>query len=100
MHSRIFAVALTLCLHVAASDRVNQEGRKLPPLPKFTQPVLFNTPEGDAILSAMQIMPLDNPWNQDISKRPVLANSDAMIAKIGAAKVLKYNLDMAFVLVP
>jgi len=45
-------------------------------------------------------MPVDNPWNTDISKRPVLKNSDAMIAQIGAAKVLKYNLDMAYVLVP
>jgi hypothetical protein len=98
MHYRI--LALLLCLNLAASERVNQEGRKLPSLPKFTQPVSFNTPEADAIVAAMQIMPVDNPWNTDISKRPVLKNSDAMIAQIGAAKVLKYNLDMAFVLVP
>ena len=97
------APALLLILaftFASAAERVNQEKRVLPPLPKFTAPVLFNTPEADAIVSAMQIFPHDNPWNQDISQAPVLANSDKMIAQVGAAKVLKYNLDMAYVLVP
>jgi hypothetical protein len=30
----------------------------------------------------MQIFPVTNPWNEDISRRPLLANSDAMIAQI------------------
>ena len=32
-------------------------------LPPITAPVLFDTPEADRILSAMQIFPPGNPWN-------------------------------------
>ena len=42
--------------------------------------VMFDTPEADAILSAMQVFPPDNPWNQDISALPVHADSARMIA--------------------
>ncbi len=100
-------LSLCTCLYLIAcaavwstEDRVNHEGRKLPPLPPITKPVPFNTPEADAILSAMQIFPKDSAWNEDISKLPVLPNSAKMIAGIGAAQVLKYNLDMACVIVP
>src|SRR4051812_1571616 len=62
------------------------------------KPVLFNTNDADRILARLQIFPADNPWNQDISARPLLANSKAIIATIGPAKHLAYNLDMAFVL--
>src|SRR5690348_15798099 len=48
----------------------NHEGRVLPPMPEITKPVMFNTPEADAILAAMQIFPKDNAWNEDISKQP------------------------------
>ena len=71
-----------------------------PAMPAVNQPVMFNTPEADAILAALQVFPPDNPWNEDISKLPVLKNSEAMIATIGPEKKLAYNLDMAFVLVP
>src|SRR5258708_34774378 len=64
------------------------------------KPVLFNTPEADKILAGMQIFPRDNAWNEDISSRPVAANSKAMIAGIGADKRLAYNSDMSFILVP
>jgi hypothetical protein len=67
---------------------------------RLTIPVLFDTSEADSILSAMQILPLDNPWNEDISNRPVHPNSPAIIRSIGADKPLGYNLDMHFVLVP
>jgi hypothetical protein len=83
-----------------SAARVNHEGRRLPPLPKMTKPLLFNTPEADAVVSAMQIFPKDNPWNEDIRTRPVDPVSDRMIAQIGAEKSLAYNLDMAYVLVP
>jgi hypothetical protein len=69
-------------------------------LPPITKPVLFDTPEADAILSAMQVFPKDNPWNQDVSGLPVHASSAQMIASIGADKNLGYNLDMGFVIVP
>ncbi len=64
------------------AERINQEGRILGPAPEVSTPTLFNTPEADAIVSAMQILPVTNPWNEDISQRPRLANSDAMIAQI------------------
>jgi len=69
-------------------------------LPKFSKPVLFNTPEADAILAALQVFPKNNPWNEDISKRPVHPDSDKMIASVGKDKTVRVNFDMAFVLVP
>jgi hypothetical protein len=66
---------------------------------------LFNTPQADAIVSAMQIMPVTNPWNEDISRRPLLANSAAMIAQIKAdlsasRQTLRPFYEMNYVLVP
>ena len=66
----------------AQSERINQEGRILGPLPPINGPILFNTPEADAMISAMQIFPITSSWNEDISRRPVLANSNSMIAQI------------------
>ena len=52
----------------------------------------------------MQIMPRDNPWNEDISRRPILSNSDAMIAQIksdlGTRQTLQPFYEMNYVLVP
>jgi hypothetical protein len=81
---------LTLCSFAA----------ERPAMPAVSQPVMFNTPEADKILAALQVFPPDNPWNEDVSKRPLLQNSAQMIVAIGAAKKLAYNLDMAFILVP
>ena len=67
---------------------------------RVTTPLHFDTPEADRVLQAMQILPPDNPWNEDISDRPVHPDSAAIIAGIGADKPLGYNLDMNFVLVP
>ena len=86
----VLAVAGTL----AALDRAR------PPMPKITKPVMFDTPEADAIVAALQVFPPDNPWNQDISGMPVHRDSARMIASIGADKSLGYNLDMGFVIVP
>src|SRR5215213_3226616 len=69
-------------------------------LPKVTQPVMFDTPEADRILAALQVFPPDNPWNQDISALPMHANSAAIIASIGKDKHIDFNLDMNFVIVP
>ncbi len=95
--------ALPLLIPAFATDKdaaVNHEGRTLPPMPKITAPILFNTPEADAVLASMQIFPKNNPWNEDISKLPVLPDSDKMIAGIGKDKKLAYNLDMGFIIVP
>ena len=74
--------------------------RERPPMPEITRPVMFNTPEADRILAALQVYPSDNPWNEDISRRPVHGNSKKLIASVGNEKILAYNLDMAFILVP
>ncbi len=69
-------------------------------MPEIREPVMFNTPEADAVLSALEVFPPDNPWNQRVDDWPRHANSDALIASIGPEKPLRYNPDMAFVLVP
>jgi hypothetical protein len=89
-----------LALLVAAAALGLAAERTHPPLPKITAPVMFGTPEADRILEALQVFPPDNPWNQDVSKMPVHADSTRMIASIGADKPLGYNLDMGFILVP
>ncbi len=102
------AVVLTLVLSAVvrlAAERINQEGRVLGPEPTVAGPILFNTPGADAVVAALQIMPLDSPWNEDISSRPLLANSDAMIAQIRAdlsasRRTLRAFYEMNFVLVP
>jgi transposase InsO family protein len=69
-------------------------------MPPITQPVLFDTPEADAICSALAVFPPDNPWNQLVDDWPRHPNSDAIIASIGRDKPFRYNPDMGFVLVP
>jgi len=86
----------------AAVLLASQEGTpdKPPEIPDFKQPVLFNTPEADKILAALRVYPKNNPWNEDISARPVHPDSDKIIAAVGAARRIGYNLDMGFILVP
>lgn len=87
------------------TDRINHDGRILGPMPTVTAPILFNTPEADAVLSAMQIKPVDSAWNEDISNYPLLPNSDEMIAQIIAdlrsdRRMLRAFHEMNYVLVP
>jgi hypothetical protein len=84
----------------APSGVTNHEGRLLPAMPQFSAPVQFGTIEADTILAAMQIMPKNSAWNEDISRQPVLARSADMISQIGAGASLKFNQDMNFVIVP
>jgi hypothetical protein len=85
---------------VAVGAALAAAARARPPMPAITRPILFDTPEADAVLAALQVFPPDNPWNQDISGLPVHRDSERMIASIGADKSLGYNLDMGFVIVP
>src|SRR4051812_5683836 len=90
---------------LARAERLNHEGRILGAAPAVAAPTLFNTAAADAILSAMQIMPRDNPWNEDVSRRPVHANSDAIIAQItsdlaSSRRTLRPFYEMNYVLVP
>lgn len=65
-----------------------------------TRPVMFDTVEADAIGSALEVFPPDNPWNQLVTDWPVHPNSKVMVASVGDDKPLRYNSDMAYVLVP
>ena len=78
----------------------DREDRLRSKLPEITQPILFNTPEADRILEALQVFPASNPWNTDVSGWPLHANSRNIIASIGADKPMRYNPDYNFVLVP
>lgn len=98
-------VAILGRTELAAAERINHEGRLLGPIPVVTNAVLFNTPAADAIVSALQIFPRDNAWNEDISGRPTLANSDAMMAQItndlsASRRTVRIFKEMNFVLVP
>jgi hypothetical protein len=71
----------------------------------LTAPVLFNTPEADAVLSGLQILPRDNAWNERIDNRPLLTNSAAMISQIisdlaSDRRTLRPFYEMNYVLVP
>ena len=101
-----FIVPVVLSFALGASaERINQEGRILGTLPVVTNSILFNTTNADAVVSALQIFPVTNPWNEIISNRPVLVNSDAMMININtnlvaANRSLIAEYEMNFVLVP
>src|ERR1700730_10952670 len=96
-HTALILLGMIVAGATVASD---VRERKRPPMPKIAQSVLFGTPEGDRILTALQVFPPENPWNQEIDRLPVESNSARIIASIGADKHLGYNLDMNFVIVP
>jgi hypothetical protein len=82
---------------------VNHAGRTLGPLPAISGPLEWNTTQADSIVGNLQILPPNNPWNEDISDPvayPVLGNSGAMITSIGSGTFLDYNNDMNFCIVP
>ena len=83
---------------LAGTACLGAQGRR--PVPEISAPVMFDTAQADAILASLQVFPADNPWNQDISSMPTHRDSDRIIASIGAAKSLDYNLDMNFIIVP
>ncbi len=69
-------------------------------MPKIDKPVMFDTPEADAVLSALEVYPPDNPFNLVVEDWPLHPDSGKIIASIGADKVFRYNPDMGFVIVP
>ncbi|HEY1122452.1 MAG TPA: hypothetical protein VGE67_12660, partial [Haloferula sp.] len=98
-------LGLLLIPGLACAERINHEGRILGEVPVVTQPILFNTAQADAVVAAMQVMPLDSPWNEDISTRPTLSNSADMIAMITSElasdrRNLRLFEEMNYVLVP
>jgi hypothetical protein len=60
-----------IALGVAAASAIltsQTAVRQRPPMAPIKAPVMFDTPEADRILAALQVFPPDNPWNQDISE--------------------------------
>jgi hypothetical protein len=82
------APLLLLAGFAGAAERINQEGRILGPLMAVSAPTEFNTAAADMIVATMQIFPVDNAWNEDVSRLPLLGGSsdptqsNAMIAQI------------------
>lgn len=101
-------VALLLygfALSPAQAERINHEGRILPNPPVVTTPLLFNTAEADTVLSGLQVLPQDNPWNERVDQLPLASNSAAMISRITAdlatsRRTLRPFYEMNYVLVP
>ena len=101
----LLGVLLAAAGALHAAERINHAGRILGPPPVVTNSILFNTPEGDAVVAAMQIFPTDNAWNEDVSQRPLLSNSAAMITQITNAlatnrQTMRAFSEMNWVLVP
>jgi hypothetical protein len=101
----MLALVLPAVVLTAKAQRINQEGRLLGTLPTVTNSILFDTTNADAVVSAMQIFPVTNPWNECVSNLPLLANSGAMIAQIksnvgSTHQFLELFQEMNFVLVP
>ena len=48
-------------------------------MPTIDKPILFDTPEADAIVSALEVFPPDNPWNQVVEDWPLHPNSRNII---------------------
>lgn len=84
----------------AAGDPARLARIRAAKMPRFDKPIMFDTPEADAILSALEVYPPDNPWNLDVSQWPLHPNSRNLVASIGADKPFRCNYDMGFILVP
>jgi len=94
---QVTPVPATLQVH---GDPVRLERIRAAKMPKIDKPILFDTPEADAIVSALEVFPPDNPWNLVVEDWPLNPNSKNIIESIGASKKLRYNTDMGYVLVP
>lgn len=99
-----FAVGATLS-SAPPAGRVHGDPARLARLraakmPKIDKPTLFDTPEADAVVSALEVFPPDNPWNLVIDDWPLHPRSKQIIASIGRTKPLRYNPDMGYVLIP
>ncbi len=85
---------------VVTGDPARLERIRKATMPKFDKPVMFDTPEADAILAALEVFPPDNPWNLVVGDWPLHPKSKEIVASIGAAKPLRCNPDMGFILIP
>ncbi|MFT3883743.1 MAG: hypothetical protein QM703_29450 [Gemmatales bacterium] len=86
--------------NLVKSDPARLARIKANKMPAINQPVMFNTPEADAICSALEVFPANNPWNLIVEDWPLHPSSKDIINSMGADKPLRYNPDMGFILVP
>ncbi len=82
------------------SDPDRLERLKAAKMPKVDKPIEFFTPEADAVASALEVFPPDNPWNLVIDDWPLHPNSKNIIKSIGPDKVFRCNDDMGYIIVP
>jgi hypothetical protein len=85
---------------VVTGDPARIERIRKAKMPKIDKPISFDTPEADAILSALEVFPEDNPWNLVVTDWSLHPKSKEIVASIGNEKPLRYNPDMGFVLIP
>lgn len=90
---------------LSGAERINHAGRILGPVIPVNTVTEFNTVAGDAVMASLQIMPRDNPWNENISQLPVLANSSDIITTINTElaenrRGLRIFYEMNYILVP
>src|SRR5882672_3911143 len=79
----------------------NHEGRVLGTYTAPTVPVDWNTTTADGILQALQILPANNPWNEDIRGLAVSPDSGTIIAGMMLlATNLHVNRDMNLSIIP
>ena len=69
--------------HVVSGDPARVERVRKAKMPALTKPVMFDTPEADVILSALEVFPEDNPWNLVVSDWPLHPKSKEIVASIG-----------------
>lgn len=103
--ARFWVLLLWLLPPGLSAQRINHAGRILGAAPVVTNAVLFNTPQADDIISRMQILPANNAWNEEVSRRPLLTNSAPMMSQIVAdlqstRRTVRAFYEMNFVLVP
>src|SRR4051794_2743509 len=98
-------LALIFCLHATghagdSSDPARLARIHAAKMPAITAPVALDTPAADAIVSALEVFPPDNPWNQRVTDWPLHSSSAALVASVGNEKPLRVNEDMAYIIVP
>lgn len=82
-----------------AQPEPDDDGR-LPDSLDITSAVQFHTPEADAIMSSLRLLPASHLLNQPIDAWPLHPDSDALVASVGLDKPLRGNTDMGYAIVP
>jgi hypothetical protein len=85
---------------VVGSDPARLQRLQGAKMPAIRQPVIFDTPEADAICAALEVFPPDNPWNLVVEDWPLHPNSRNIVASMGADRPLRYDPDMSYIFVP